>query len=365
MIPGITSIVPHPSPIYSLSVDGKDITADLDGRLVTLTLTDNRGFEADQLDIVLDDSDGKLALPPRGASLYLAIGWKSSGLIDKGTFTADEVVHEGAPDTITIRARSADLSSGLTTQRERSFHATTVGDIVRTIAAENKLTPLISPKLGIMLIEHLDQTNESSANLLTRMAGMFDAITTVKNGNLLFIHAGAGISSSGKPLPIITITRQDGDKHHFTIADRGNYTHVKATWNDIGGGIKGEVVWSKTEDEAEQSSKAPPSAVATAPAIEASADNIKILRHVYASKESARRAARTEWRRLQRGMAEFSLAMALGRPELFPEMPVIVKGFKREIDSTDWIITKATHSLSDAGLTTQLQFEIKATEIPG
>lgn len=459
MIPGINAISPHPSPIYSLFVDGKDISASLRGRLSTLTLTDNRGFEADQLDIVLDDSDGQLDLPPRGALLSLSLGWKATGLIDKGSYTVDEVAHEGAPDTITVRARSAVLSSGLTTQRERSFHGTTVGDIVRTIAAENDdsscsyLQPLISPQLDTIVIEHLDQTNETSANLLTRMADMFDAVATVKDSKLIFIHAGAGISASGKPLPKVTITRGDGDKHHFCIADRGNYTHVKARWNDIGGGKIGEILWSKEADAAEQSNKAPPAATATATAgeykdlgktsksrakaeraarkewarikkiaamrkkyvgvkaayddlnlkvkgtvlygeaneqqahiaavklqkrdaaaladtkpqsaIEVSADNIKTLRHLYANKKDAQHAARANWRKLQRGMAEFSLTLALGRPELFPEMPATVQGFKREIDSTDWTIIRATHNLSDAGLTTRLDFEIKATEIPG
>ncbi|KAB8065723.1 phage tail protein I [Janthinobacterium violaceinigrum] len=43
-------------------------------RLINLTLTLCRGDESDQLDISLDDSDGKLALPPRGAQIALALG---------------------------------------------------------------------------------------------------------------------------------------------------------------------------------------------------------------------------------------------------------------------------------------------------
>lgn len=33
---------------------------------MSLTLTDNRGFEADQLDLELDDADGQIVLPRRG-----------------------------------------------------------------------------------------------------------------------------------------------------------------------------------------------------------------------------------------------------------------------------------------------------------
>ena len=42
------------TPAFSISIEGRDITTVLDNRLMSLTLTDNRGFEADQLDLELD-----------------------------------------------------------------------------------------------------------------------------------------------------------------------------------------------------------------------------------------------------------------------------------------------------------------------
>lgn len=444
----------HPQPIYWLTVDGTDITSVIQGRLIDLTLTDNRGFEADQLELRLDDTDGLLDLPPRGAEIRLAIGWKNSGLVPKGTYTVDEVEHSGTPDTLSVRARSADLRSGLTTQRERSWHDVPLGDIITTIADENDLEPLIQATLAGQYIEHIDQTNESAVNLLTRLATQFDAIATVKDGKLIFIPAAGGVSASGLPLPTVNITRESGDQHRFSIADRGNHTAVKATYNDVEKAIKGEVTWGKEENSAEinkpikqpdppptgqykdagktfksraaalkaarkawKSLKGNKAAKAAyigvkakyndrnlgvtgevtygqideenkrknakrqsdrdkakiegkttpkaepANAFDHSADNVKTLRHVYASKANALRGARTEWRKLQRGMANFSITLARGRAELFPDIPTTVSGFKQAIDNTDWILTKVTHSLSDSGFTTALELEIKATEV--
>lgn len=76
---------PYPKPIYKITVDGRDISPEFRARMGDLTLTDNRGFEADQLDIRLDDSDGKLDIPPRGAEVRLWLGFEASGLVDKGT----------------------------------------------------------------------------------------------------------------------------------------------------------------------------------------------------------------------------------------------------------------------------------------
>lgn len=357
----------YKKPVYKLEVNGKDITTTVQGRLISLTLTDNPGFDADQLDIVLDDSDGKLDLPPKGATISVAFGWADSGLVDKGTYTADEISHSGTPDTLTIRARSADLRAGLSTQKERSWHATTLGVIVDTIAAQNGLVPVVSQALRNIAIKHIDQTNESAASFLTRLAGMYDAIATVKNGKLMFIHAGGAVSASGKPLQAITITRQSGDQHHFSVADRESYTHVKACWNDDGKAKKGEVLWGEQE-EATALAKAvrnPKKSTKPKVAIEAGGGNVKVLRHVYANAASAKSAARAVWRSIQRGMAEFTITLAYGRPELMPELPATVQGWKKNIDSTEWILGPVTHNINDSGYTTQIALEIRATELPG
>lgn len=54
------------APDFMLKLDERDITQNFSHRLISLTMTDKRGLEADQLDILLDDSDGLLDLPARG-----------------------------------------------------------------------------------------------------------------------------------------------------------------------------------------------------------------------------------------------------------------------------------------------------------
>ncbi len=84
-----------------------------------------------------------------------------------------------------------------------------------------------------------------------------------------------------------------------------------------------------------------------------------VLRHTYASKHNAERAARANWERLQRGVATFSITLVRGRAELSHEMPVKVSGFKREIDQAAWTLVTVTHTLSSSGFTTALELEVK------
>lgn len=376
----------HRTPAFHLTVrpnpksEKKDISKLISDRLISLTLTDSRGFEADQLDLTLDDADGLLELPSRGAILSLAIGWANEPLVYKGEYSVDEVEHSGAPDFVTIRARSADMRGSLMNRYERSFDNKTIGEIVAQIAEENQLKPLVDKAFQNFSIKHIDQTNESSINLLTRLAEKYDAIATVKNGNLLFITAGTGKTASGQVLPKIRITRSDGDSHRFAIAEGDNYKAVKAYWHDTKTGKRGEVVWDKNTElkrthkqnkgkklksgkvKGAGKSKRVYLEVHQKEPVESDTDKIKSLPHTYASRNSAIDAVKRVFGKLERGVASFSLNLAVGNAELMPELPVQVVGFKPQIDSTDWIITQVTHSIGESGFTTAIECELKVGE---
>lgn len=347
----------------------KDITTLLSQRLMNLTLTDSRGFEADQLDFTLDDTDGLLELPSRGAILSLGLGWKDEALTFKGEYTVDEVEHSGAPDCVTIRARSADLRGSLMNRHERSFHKTTLGKIVQQIADENQLQAMVGDEYKNLEIKHIDQTDESSISFLTRLAEEHDAIATVKNGRLLFIKSGKSTTASGQKLPEFILTRQDGDSHRFAIAEGDNYKAVKAYWHDTATGKRGEVIIDENTEVKKVNkttkkgkiSKKQTTVIQQNKPVESDNDQIKTLRHTYATQRTALNACKRHFEKLQRGVATFSLNLAEGNAELIPEVTVSVVGFKTEIDSNAWIVTQVTHSLSaDSGFTTAIECELKA-----
>lgn len=349
----------------------KDITTLLSQRLMNLTLTDSRGFEADQLDFTLDDTDGLLELPSRGAILSLGLGWKDEALTFKGEYTVDEVEHSGAPDCVTIRARSADLRGSLMNRHERSFHKTTLGKIVQQIADENQLQAMVGDEYKNLEIKHIDQTDESSISFLTRLAEEHDAIATVKNGRLLFIKSGKSTTASGQKLPEFILTRQDGDSHRFAIAEGDNYKAVKAYWHDTATGKRGEVIIDENTEVKKVNkttkkgkiSKKQTTVIQQNKPVESDNDQIKTLRHTYATQQTALNACKRHFEKLQRGVATFSLNLAEGNAELIPEVTVSVVGFKAEIDSNAWIVTQVTHSLSaDSGFTTAIECELKVTE---
>ncbi|WP_115528368.1 MULTISPECIES: phage late control D family protein [Xanthomonas] len=322
----------YPTPQWRVVLDGVDLTERIAPRLLDLTLTECRGGEADQLDLRIHDHDGKMALPTRGVRLSVALGWKDTGLVEKGTFIVDEVEYSGAPDVITVRARSADLTADMRTRRERSWHNTTLGAVLNTLAGEHGLMPRVAEALARIKLPHLDQANESDMNLLTRLGQRFDAVATVKAGALVFTPIGAGTTATGKPLPTVTLTRRDGDQHRYSVADRDAYTGVRAYWVDKGKARRQSVLVGTD-------------------------DNAKRLRESYADEATARQHAHAELERVKRGVAKFDYTLAIGRADLYPEQSVVISGFKSEISTQGWLIAKATHNIANDGFRTTIQLE--------
>lgn len=319
----------HRAPDYRLVVNGRNITPTVNGRLIDLTLDETPGDEADTLSLTLSDHDNTLEIPPKGAEIQLAIGWRGQPLFEKGLFIVDEASYSWAPNVLNITARSADMRNGLPTRRTRSWDQVTLSDLVTTIARENELEPVIGGSLASISIEHLDQTDESDLNLLTRLGERHDAIATVKAGRLLFTPRGEAATAGGTALPSITVRPRSGDSGTYRETDRDGYTGVIAFWDDVDAGQQVQVQVGTEE-------------------------RVKRVRGTYANESEAKAAAQAELRRLNRGEAELSITLATGRPDVGPEWQLQAEGFKRQINGRKWVVTRASHSLSDAGLVTSI-----------
>ena len=321
----------YPQPIWELTVNGVDISHGVANRLMSLTLNDNRGLEADTLEVELSDHDGKLAIPPKGAVLELSLGWHTTGLVYKGAYIVNEITHQGAPDTLSITAMSADLKDTLKAKKERSFDQTTLGKIIDQIAIEHKLIAKVHTELADKDIYHIDQ-NESDINLLTRLADEFDAAASIKDDYLLFTPIGKHSTASGQDLPYLLVTRDLGDSHSYSeTADI--VSGVRTYFYDTNKKDKVQIL-AGNEDE-----------------------NVKEIRYVHRDEKSATDTAIAVYRKAQRAVAHLSYKLAMGQPELIPEMPVMVYGIKDSIDRMDWTLTNIKHTLDGNGYTCQLELE--------
>lgn len=366
----------HLTPQADLTIDGRRFGTQAMSRIISISLTDKRGFEADELTIELDDHDGTIAIPKTGSKITLKLGYQETGLVEKGEYLVSEFTASGSPDRLSITARAADLAEALAEQVEKSWHKQTLYQIIETIAKKHKYEYVISKAYQNTKIEHIDQTNESDASFMSRLAEQYDAIATVKNGKLLFIPAGESQTASGQPILPTTITRASGDSHSFTYSSTNSYQAVRAYYTDKKTGQKKEVIVNKdnaypnkktitkvkkykTKRKDGKTQKVTTQKVTDNQKVNTEGQKIKTLRHLYATENGAWSGARGAFKKIQRGVAEFSITLAVGRPDLYPETPAVVKGFKPEIDAEAWLITEVSHKIDSGGYTASIQFEAR------
>ncbi|MGA9698027.1 MAG: hypothetical protein WBQ67_03705 [Acinetobacter sp.] len=82
-------------------------------------------------------------------------------------------------------------------------------------------------------LSHVDQTNESDLNLLQRLVKQNSAEMAVKKDRLLIFKAGSARTYSGKDLPTLILTRNDGDQFRHNEQDHeSDHTSVLASYQD-------------------------------------------------------------------------------------------------------------------------------------
>jgi phage protein D len=323
---------------WDVALDGKSLTSTFAPRLISLRLSERRGEEADELEIVVHDHDGLFSPPPQGSILRVSLGWLrgtgvTPGLVDKGSFVVDELSWDGPPDRICVRARSADFKDSFRTRTNQVWKDTTLGAIVTGIAGRHGLTPRCHLDLAGQAVTAAEQGNKSDMQFLRDLARRFDATSTVKAGSLIFAPIGATTTATGAVLPTGRIKRGDCSRYSWKRCAREKAQDgAEAQYHDTKAGKRETVNTGGT--------------------------NKKRLKRVYASKGDAHAASKSEHRRLQRASASLDLDLSLGNPLLMPGMHVTVSDFRPHVDEAKWLIASTDHHMDARGLSTRVTMEV-------
>ena len=320
------------TPVYEVHANNNDITAAIRHRLLSLRVTDETGYQSNAVEIQLDDRGGAIHLPRKGAALKVELGYKETGTARMGSYTVDEVELSGPPDTLTIRAKAADMRGSLKQHKTRSWDDVTISELVDSIAADHGLEAKVGDSIrAITASRHIDQTEESDMHLLKRLSEEYDAESKQAGHLLLFVKRGQGKSATGQQVTPATLSREQTSDHRVTLADRGSFQAVRGHWYDMETGDRTEVQAGDGEP-------------------------VYTLRENYIDEVTARQAARSKLDMLQRGTATLSLTLRQGNPVIGAETPLTLTGFREGVNGR-WIATRVTHETSASGYSTQVEAE--------
>lgn len=317
-------------PDFQIAADGKDITALLRDRLISIRITDKAGLDSDELEVSIDDRDGAVSLPRRGATLDVSLGYREQGLTRIGRYRIDEVESSGPPQAIVMRGRPSDMAGGLKTARKHAWEGVTLEQVVKDVAARNKLKPVCTVKASI---PRLDQLNESDLHFITRVARQYDATAAVKGGQLIVMPRGGQTkSASGKTLPTIVLKRSDIKSWRYTASDRDASGGVAVKHHDKKSGKTSTVIVPDKDN---------PSAP------------VRVARHPVPAKGRAAAAAKGALDRANRATIQLTLTLA-GRADIVAERQVRAGGIKDGVDGL-YPVESVTQDFTTSGWSTSIE----------
>lgn len=314
-------------PIFRILADRADITALIADRLLSLTVTDEAGYVSDRVQIVLDDRDGAVVIPPAGAELAVSLGYIETGTVDMGLYRVDEVTLQGPDRQITIAAKAADswerdAPGKIKGPKSRSWHDVTIGGLVARIAGEHGFVPAVAEAFAGIRIPHIDQTAESDIAFLRRLAEVNGALAKPAARHMLFVAPGEAHTATGQAMPRVVIAPGDVDTWRVTMAERAKYKAVIANWHDTASATLETVKVGEGEP-------------------------VYTITHTYPDPDQAHRAATGRLDAYRRGASTLDLTMP-GRADLGAETRLVMVGFGAGVDG-EWVVTRAEHRMGDGG----------------
>lgn len=325
------------NPTFKVVANKQNITKQIQERLISLRVTDEAGDQSDQVEIQIEDRTPHVELPARGATLEIWMGYDGSNQ-RMGLYHVDEVETSGPPDEITITAKAAPYStktgSCLQTQKTRPWpNGTTLGDLLKKIASDQGLIPVISADLARIQLPHVSQTDESDIHLLTRLARQYNATVKPAEGRLVVVKRGAGLTTSGKKIPSVTLNRDQVTNYRASFADRENAGSVTAKYHDPVSGETKRITIGSGEPR-------------------------QNIRHKYANASAATAAANARLERKQRASTTLSITCP-GIPALQAEGKLSLAGFRPGLN-IEWTIAKVEHTITASGFSTVIEGQIGA-----
>jgi uncharacterized protein len=277
--------------------------------------------------------------PGKGAKLQVWLGYAETGINYMGTYLIESWTKKGRPKTMTVSAKAAGLTTDIKAPKSRSYHETTVQDIVNKIAGKHGLSAKIDSKIGQKKIGHIDQSNESDINFLTRLAGRVGANFKLADENIIFNGAGSGMLPGGGNAPTFILTEEGMTDWDCTGSTRGEYESVEAAYWNV---EKGQREWVKNSGAGGGGGggkKGPKHRV----------------RKLFKTEEEAEAQASATKSSLARGGKVLGASMP-GRTDLFAGAGAAAQGFDPDVDDA-YSIKSATHTLNGQGLSTRISCE--------
>ncbi|PHR24367.1 MAG: hypothetical protein COA37_06440 [Hoeflea sp.] len=329
--------------IRIIGPSGFNIIPKLGPAFLGATITDQEGYESDQLVIRAAARAPYLEPPAKGARYQVLAGWLESSVRLIGIYEYQSTTITGDPEDgeeIHITARAADFIDKAKGGDRRHYDEEngfgTAGKIFDDLAKEMGVSAVIPSELRDIKIPYRLRWNQSAIDFATDLADEIGAITKPQAGQLVIRKRGAGASASGLTLPAITVHHDPSYAYEFTIEPRPDFKETETPWFDPALGI------TKLEK-----------------AARGKAASLTTFMHPFASEIEAKIGGKAVSQQLSRNTGSGFIEMA-GNAAVTAGSPIIPMGFGSAVSAIEWEAASVEHEFTpDPGWITRVDLQAK------
>jgi len=313
----------------------RELVDDIADRTVELEVNFYEHGQANDFDLTLEDRDGRFSDPDAfrlGDEIRFWVWFADRPRTLMGVYQIDELRHSAPPSLMRVSGLAHEsVGEDLRTLKTRGFEGMSLHAIVRQIAAEHGLTPVI--KGADVPMQRTDQKEEHDLQFLTRLASDYGHVVRIEGDELIFIRRE--IADAAEPLLLDGLLRRRAFRHKTFKT----YRRCKVRYFDP---EKKEEIEVVEED----------------PQIE-NTEELVITQRAE-SREQATEIARSRLRGANRLAIEAEFE-CLGVPELKAGMNILVQGEGKAYDGI-YHVPHARHRYSkSSGYTVELGVERRRT----
>ncbi|WDE04650.1 phage tail protein [Thalassomonas viridans] len=325
------------TPIFNIEANNQDISDKLMERVVSLRINQKMGLGSDSCVLVVDDHlEHRIKLPGEDEKIRISLGYaqeedEKEKLVDFGEYNVGEFALNGPRDLLTIYGDKCLWTKALKAPVKFSWESTPekpllLKDLFAKVAGNHGLEAKMSPELESIVLPQIEQS-ESDIQLLTRLAGYYDAVCKVQENVIFFMPRGTGKTLSGKGITEVALDVEDLLSWRTLHSQYPNYQSCRAWYHDF-------INATRTMVEV------------------GSGDPCFDLSYTYADEATAKWAAQTRLNHAAR-VAKTIEIMVIGDPDIRAGGTVSISQVREGIDGS-WFVAEVEHQIDKKGFTTKV-----------